>query len=385
MENITEKKRLLFVDLLRGWAIIIMIEVHVFNAFLTEPLRKTYWFAILDYFNGLVAPSFLFISGFIFVLLSFKKAPEFRKFGYSFYKQLRRILLIWVIAYLMHVPYYSLKSIIQKANYSDFLLFFQSDVLHTIAFGLTILFFGSIFIKSTKIFQLFNLVSGLIIIFVAPFLWDIDFTKIIHPFFAGYMNGQHHSIFPLFPWLGYILLGGALAPIYQKAKSENNELSFFNKTLLIALALMFATALLKQIHIYHPAISSTLRCNPFFNLHKIGIVLALISFCWYFEYFRKPKNSFIIDCSKESLLIYFVHIELIYGAFFNYKSINHYFGSSFNFWECFIATVVLILMMIGLAKFWNYIKSHFKQLAEIIIIAVLCIIIFNFAIKEFIF
>lgn len=57
-------------DLLRGLVIIIMIEVHVFNAFLLPELRQTGWFSVLNFINGLVAPSFLFVSGFAFQVSS---------------------------------------------------------------------------------------------------------------------------------------------------------------------------------------------------------------------------------------------------------------------------------------------------------------------------
>jgi len=34
------KNRLAFIDLLRGWALIVMIEVHVFNAFIMPALKN---------------------------------------------------------------------------------------------------------------------------------------------------------------------------------------------------------------------------------------------------------------------------------------------------------------------------------------------------------
>lgn len=384
MNHNSLNKRLIFVDLLRGWAIIVMIEVHIFNAFLNEQSRNTNWFRTLDFINGLVAPSFLFISGFIFVLLSYKKAPEFRKFGDVFFKQLKRILFIWMIAYLMHVPYYSLKSILTKATYNDFLILFQSDVLHTIAFGLSVLFIGVIFIKSSKIYQIMNFSLGLAFIFIAPLIWEIDFTKIIHPFFAAYLNGQHYSIFPLFPWLGYILIGGAVAPFYYNAKLNNKEREFINKLIIFAIGLIVITLLLKQIKLSDFGMSDALRVNPFYVLLKLGIVLGLLAICWYYEYYRKSGESIVTICSRESLLIYFVHIEIIYGAFFNYKSINHYLAFYLNLYECILGSIILILLMMALAKFWDYMKKEYAHLSRIIFITVWLFIVFNFAIKDFI-
>ncbi|HMD13095.1 MAG TPA: heparan-alpha-glucosaminide N-acetyltransferase domain-containing protein, partial [Bacteroidota bacterium] len=55
--------RLEFIDLLRGWAVFVMIETHVFNALLLPQLKEETFFKILTFVNGLVAPSFLFCAG----------------------------------------------------------------------------------------------------------------------------------------------------------------------------------------------------------------------------------------------------------------------------------------------------------------------------------
>jgi len=63
--------RYAFVDLLRGFALVMMIETHVCNAYLPFALKKgSEFFFWLSFVNGLVAPAFLFASGFSIVLQS---------------------------------------------------------------------------------------------------------------------------------------------------------------------------------------------------------------------------------------------------------------------------------------------------------------------------
>ncbi|MBP1601478.1 MAG: Acyltransferase domain protein [Acidobacteria bacterium] len=57
-----------FVDLLRGLALVVMVETHVVNAYLPAGLRQGPFFYWLAFLNGLVAPSFLFASGYSLVL-----------------------------------------------------------------------------------------------------------------------------------------------------------------------------------------------------------------------------------------------------------------------------------------------------------------------------
>src|SRR5574339_468566 len=103
-----QKSRFLFLDLLRGWALIIMIETHVFNAFMIPSYRQEWWFGILNYINGLVAPGFLFVSGAVFYISTYGKSDELRTFGITFRKRLYRILLIFIAGYSLHLPFLSL-------------------------------------------------------------------------------------------------------------------------------------------------------------------------------------------------------------------------------------------------------------------------------------
>ncbi|MDH7604770.1 MAG: heparan-alpha-glucosaminide N-acetyltransferase domain-containing protein [Melioribacter sp.] len=79
--TLTQTNRALFIDLLKGIALLIMIEVHVVNAFLLPEIKSQSWFEILNYINGLVAPAFTFTSGMVFVLSLQKGLDELRRFG----------------------------------------------------------------------------------------------------------------------------------------------------------------------------------------------------------------------------------------------------------------------------------------------------------------
>ncbi len=95
--------RLLFLDWLRAWALLVMVETHVSNAFLSSEIRAAGWFGALNFFNGLVAPSFLFVSGFVFLVAAQKRLEELRRLGRPFWRQVGRVGMVWAIGYLMHL------------------------------------------------------------------------------------------------------------------------------------------------------------------------------------------------------------------------------------------------------------------------------------------
>ncbi|HVN47785.1 MAG TPA: acyltransferase family protein, partial [Bacteroidota bacterium] len=119
------KSRLAFIDLLRGWAVLVMIEVHVFNAFLLPEIRTTAWFGVLNFINGWVAPSFIFISGFVFLQASQKKLESFRTYGSAFWKQLSRIGLILLVGYFLHLPFFSFHRIMTDTDQAGWYRFYQ--------------------------------------------------------------------------------------------------------------------------------------------------------------------------------------------------------------------------------------------------------------------
>ena len=203
-----------------------MVEVHVFNAFMIPAYRETQWFEILNFINGLVAPSFIFISGFVFVVASQRKLESFRTFGSDFWRQIWRIGLVMIIGYYLHLPFFSLRRMLTETTESGWLQFYQTDVLQCIAVGLFILFMVRIFIRNNRWYKHALLFSGLFVCGLSPFLSDIDFVRFIHPSIAAYINGRHFSLFPLFPWMGFMLFAGYCAANYIEARRDNRERKF---------------------------------------------------------------------------------------------------------------------------------------------------------------
>jgi uncharacterized membrane protein len=358
------KSRLVFVDLLRGWATIVMIEVHVFNAFILPPLKETGWYSLLNYVNGLVAPSFIFVAGFIFVYVSERKIDDFRNFGHLFWRQIYRIAQIWVIGYLLHLPFFSWARMLHESTQDDWLKFYQSDVLNCIAAGLLFVFLARIWIKSNDTYRRFLLISGLVVALVTPFIWNVDFNNHIPAPIGAYLNGQHFSGFPLFLWIGFMMAGGYYAMDFLKAKKEGTEKRFIKRIGITGAIMIIGGRLAAILPSYLPHASTNVRANPFFFLERLGVVLVLLILCWYYAEWRKTENSFILDASKESLSIYAAHLLVIYGMFYNDMSLSYLYGGKLSVVECCVATLVLITVMVYAAKLWSWLKRQHLYLAR---------------------
>jgi len=360
-----KNKRLLFIDLLRGWALLVMIEVHVFNAFLKPEIKLQSWFGYLNFINGLVAPSFLFISGFAFMIASQRKLEDFRKYGYAFWRQIGRILLIWGVGYSLHIPFLSLHKMQTRVEPEMWRQFFAVDVLQCIAFGLLLMFVLRLLIKSDKIYNLVIVVLGIISAVVAPFIEHIDFSLYMAKPVAAYINSFNGSLFPLFPWLGFMLAGGIASSLYSKAKEGNYEEKYLKQTLYGSLVVLVISYAL----LYIPAIGD-FKPSPVFFLERLAIVLLLMVGLRYYELWRKTEKSFVLDVGRESLLIYWLHLQVIYRKFWDDKSMENIINFSMNVLEAIGSTLLLAFLMVIAAKIWGAFKKRYKKTSQYIVAAV---------------
>src|SRR5579872_6893470 len=103
------KSRLEFIDLLRGWAVVVMIETHVINALLAQSYRDSSWFPYLDFANGLVAPSFLFCAGCGLWISLGRRWDDYLALRKPLWVYFRRLGWILGIGYALHLPNFSMR------------------------------------------------------------------------------------------------------------------------------------------------------------------------------------------------------------------------------------------------------------------------------------
>jgi len=356
-----EKVRYTFIDLLRGWAIILMIEVHVFNAFLLPELKQASWFDILTFVNGLVAPAFLFVSGFAFQVSSGSKLDDMRRLKFPFWKKLWRYFSIIIIGYALHLPFYSLSKVLNKSTTEQLQAFFAVDVLQCIGAGLLVLFALRLIIHSDKIYHYTLIALTMFVIVVSPFFWKIEFTNYFYHVFANYFNRTNGSLFPIFPWINFIFVGAIFAKYFLDAVAKNKNKKFIQATIFTGIIMLFSG------HFFYsglfPDSLTSILPNPVFFIERLGYVLVSATLCWYYANWRKTKQSFVLDASRESLLIYWLHLITIYGVFWAGKSFASLIGPTLNLLESISATIILITIMVLIAKIWGWTKMKYPNYA----------------------
>ena len=357
------RKRVEFIDLLRGWAVIVMIETHVFNATLTPDHTSSGFFQVLTFINGLVAPSFLFASGLAYAVTTRRKIHDYLSFGPPLFKQLGRLLLILLIGYTLHIPRFSYAHLRYIAGDRGWELFFQVDVLHCIAVSLLLLQILLLVLRTEA--RLYRVVPwmGAAVVIASPLMWGIDFWGLIPVPVAAYMNGLHNSLFPLFPWSAFVFAGAITGRQYLLAKDRETAGEAGAIARKMKSVAWFGVGFIAFSFVLHPAAATVYpvydywRVSPSFFLLRLGLVLLLCVGMYSFERLRGVSpRSVVTLVGRESLIVYVTHLTVIYGKFGSF-TFSETFGRSFGYIEAALVTITLLLLMVLLAHAWSRVKQ----------------------------
>mgnify|MGYP001817462630 FL=1 len=210
-------KRLYFIDAMRAWAILMMLQGHFIDGLLDpvyrDPSNLTY--SIWKYFRGITAPVFFTVSGFIFTYLLLR-APKQGKDNPRLRKGIKRGLELIAIGYLLRSNLFGLlKGVIYPS-------FFLVDFLHCIGIAILLLiaFYLAVPWGKTMRFGLVLLVFGMLLFLFEPLYknWDLTFMPVA---LANYFTKDYGSVFTIIPWVGYAFTGGFMASLFYRFRQVN--------------------------------------------------------------------------------------------------------------------------------------------------------------------
>lgn len=348
-----------YVDLLRGLAVIVMIQTHVFNATLLPAVMESWHFAVIKFVDGLVAPSFLFASGLAYAITTRRKIDDYLAFGWPLFRQFGRLLLILLIGYVLHIPRFNYHHLIYEAGAEAWEKFWQADVLHCIAVSLLAMQVLLLVLRSEK--RLYRVVFGMTIgvCIFTPLMWGVNWRNFLPLPVASYLNGMYDSLFPLFPWSFFLFAGAWTGHAYVEARSRGaagGEQAMMKRAALAGLSMIVVSFPLHPLAGSLYAVYDYWHVSPSFLLLRLGLVLLLCGALFLYERRRGFSPSSVVGLfGRESLIVYVTHLTLLYGEFGG-KSLARRFGGSFGYWEALLGALLLVGLMFLLARVWGKIK-----------------------------
>lgn len=346
--------RLAWIDWMRGLACVLMFQTHCYDAWLGGDARHTTFLQGSQLLGTLPAPLFLFLAGISFALVTDKlirknlspatitrtmarRGAEVLAFGLLF--RLQEFLIAWGWApwsdllrvdilnviglsmILMALTCGITVKLCSKTRDSDRGMpdnaskTEPSSVLaaeNTVTYG-----------RSRSELSIAALVIAAVIALLTPPLYTTWRPTWLPWPLESYIDGCHNLgapqswLFPIFPWAAFAFAGLAAGFILFSDRARNQTA----KTLTL-LAVIGAAAILAARQIDHSSIRlySTYdywHTSPNFLMMRVGLllVIAFLSYAWCRWGLATVGFSPLIQLGQTSLLVYWVHIEFVYGRF----------------------------------------------------------------------
>ncbi len=353
------------IDLARVAAILLMIQGHTLDVLLAPELRQGFVFDKWLFFRGLTAPTFFMLSGVSFFLATARQWESYRRPSPAFYRRLRKFGIFVLLGYLMHFPVRSIRDF-RWLDAGGWESWYQVDVLQCIGLTLASLQILALFAKTPERFA--RIAAGLaaLLVLLTPLLWQTSFAFAPHPI-AGYLSGLKGSLFPLFPWSGYVLFGVAAGCFCKKWENSRGAFPFLQLAaggLLLALAGIALERL--PLTVYGNA--DYWHTSPNLFLVRTGCVCLLLSgFSFLARRVTLPETA-IRSLAQESLVIYFIHVAVLYGSIWN-TGMKQAIGPTLAFLPTLGWIGVMVISMTALGWSWNWAKRNNPGRARLVRVA----------------
>lgn len=358
------RPRFIFLDVLRGIAVLWMIQVHITNQIIDPALRTTTFFHWLNVSNGFVAPCFIFCAGAGLWIAFQRKAPEYRAFEKPLLRYLRRLAYILFWAYALHVPFYSMDRML-IASAEEVLPWAQNDVLQTIVYGSLVTLGVFMAVRTPARAAAVHATSAVAVMVAAPFLW-LNAPLESVPTVLGYMLTTP-SPFPLFPWTAYLFSGAAFAHVFFSAHDKHRLARWLIALSFVVPFLLFArSAIVPNVF---PWDSVWWECSPDIVLFRIcGVVLAWSALFLCEDLLQKGSyGRFLQVVGSESLLLYVSHLLIVYGPMGDYlKNILGLDNAGYG--AILLTYVFLTTPLIAFTWWWHSLKQSNPDHAHALVI-----------------
>jgi uncharacterized membrane protein len=319
-------RRISYIDWLRGFACLVMFQTHCYDSWLGGSARDSGFFKLSQLGGTLPAPLFLFLAGISFALVT----DRLRQKGVSANEIARTTILrgaeVFLLGLLFRVQEFLLGQ--PWAPWTDLL---RVDVLNII--GLSLVMMGiacriaaageagdAKYLRRATIAT--AVITAAAISLLTPMMWTSWAPHSLPWWIESYVNGVHTFgkpqpwLFPIFPWSAFAFAGLAAGLFLLSDWARENQAfalasAAVSGAALIAFGLSFDA---RPFHLY--ATYDFWHTSPNFFMVRVGVVLIILFLAYAWCRWGAGEWGFspLIEIGKCSLLVYWVHIEFVYGG-----------------------------------------------------------------------
>ncbi len=342
--------RLTFLDWSRGLAVVIMLQGHVFHSFSRQDLRNDGPFVLSQFFGGMGPAVFLVLTGITLAFLMDGREKQglgamarwrasLRRAGYLFSLAILFRIQLWLFAY-------------PQSSWTNLL---KVDILNCMGFAMALMSIMAIFTTAERV--RLCAVLGMLIAAASPLVSSMNWTWLPQELAAYIVPSTQY--FAFFPWAAFIAFGISIGSVLRLVEPAHTN-RMMQWGCLLGLALIAGGQYFSNLPYSIYQKSDFWLDSPGLIVIKLGAVILILAFAFVWSEFAVGSAwSWVRQLGTTSLLVYWVHIELVYGRWFGS------WKESMNNIECAFAAVGVIALMLGLSVLrtnWPGVRAAFLPL-----------------------
>jgi uncharacterized membrane protein len=338
-------KRFPFLDWMRGLAVVIMIECHAFNSFVRMDLRDGGPYVLSQFVGGMAAPLFLFMAGMTFAFqmesLERREPRPLQRWLIS----LKRAGYILGIAFLFRFTNWAAS--MPHIGWQELT---KVDILNCMGVAMGALSVAAVFGSTAR--TRFAVATGLAVAVLSPIVAALPWAGVPALVQAYLAPGQGRGLFPFFPWAAYVAFGLATGAIIKRAAAERFD-RLMQWSVLLGFGLVFCSQYFSNLPYSVYTKSNFWTDSPALILIRVGICLLMMAgaYLWT-EYCAAPRWSWMQALGKNSLMVYWIHVMIVYGS--AVRPIKR----QLSILQTSGATVALTLAMVAMSAWWIWWKAR---------------------------
>ena len=302
------RRRRGYLDWLRGIAVLIMIEAHLFDSWTRSPDRETEAFGWAIVLGGLGAPLFLFLAGVAVPLAAGARLRRSDQVRSASRAVARRGLEIFGLAFLFRVQAWIL-------GWSSPRALLKVDILNIM---------GPCIMAAAALWGLARTGRGRCALFIGSTLGIALLTPVLRnasfivalpdPIEAYFRPVPGLTNFVFLPWAAFVFAGAFAGVLVDGARTREQE-TRLNAGFGIGGAAVAVVAFALSFVPSPYASSYFWTTSPAFFFLRAGLLTMAIgaAYAWESRPGGVEKWSPIRQLGRTSLFIYWIHVEMIYG------------------------------------------------------------------------
>ena len=323
---------------MRGLAVVLMLQGHVLDGWVRPQERTGEWFWLSQFLGGFPAPIFLFLVGISLAMVLDRKRARGASTAELARNVVRRGGWILLLAYA-----FRLEQFLVWYPASDWGDVFRVDTLNCIAASTVVIGLLSVAFKTRRGNVTAMGLATAAFVFVTP--WVYPLRANLPAFVLSYLNSNGHPwYFSLFPWAAFALAGITFGYALLQARARTDETEFFNGVAVAGVSAYAVGAAMGRFPIFEYGFFDYSLTGPPYFFVRLGWVLLILYGAYKWSTLETSGGwSPIVMLGQASLLVYWVHIEIVYGRPL------HRFAQALALWDAAKHLLWLVPLMVGLA------------------------------------